>query len=150
PDFSAGHYTSTALLCLFLLRALTTLLCFASGAPGGIFAPMLTLGTLLGISVGQLCVAMFPEYHLEAATFAVAGMGALFAASVRAPLTGIILVLEMTNNYQLILPMIITCLGATLSAQYFGGTPLYSTLLARTLAKQQQNDPEDNTRRERA
>ncbi|KTS26291.1 H(+)/Cl(-) exchange transporter ClcA [Pantoea stewartii] len=137
PDFTAGNYTSIALLSLFLLRAVVTLLCFASGAPGGIFAPMLTLGTLLGTCVGQLCVNLFPAYHLEAATFAVAGMGALFAASVRAPLTGIILVLEMTNNYQLILPMIITCLGATLSAQYFGGTPLYSMILARTLAKQQ-------------
>lgn len=58
------------------------------------------------------------------------------AASVRAPLTGIVLVLEMTDNYQLILPMIITCLGATLLAQFLGGKPLYSTILARTLAKQ--------------
>ncbi|VTO19015.1 H(+)/Cl(-) exchange transporter ClcA [Klebsiella variicola] len=59
-------------------------------------------------------------------TFAIAGMGALLAASVRAPLTGIVLVLEMTDNYQLILPMIITCLGATLLAQFLGGKPLYS------------------------
>ncbi|MDF0606952.1 chloride channel protein [Neisseriaceae bacterium TC5R-5] len=73
---------------------------------------------------------------LEAATFAIAGMGALFAATVRAPLTGIVLVLEMTDNYQLILPMIITCLGATLVAQFLGGTPLYSTLLERTLQRQ--------------
>lgn len=64
------------------------------------------------------------------------GMGALFAATVRAPLTGIVLVLEMTDNYQLILPMIITCLGATLVAQFLGGQPLYSSLLARTLEKQ--------------
>jgi CIC family chloride channel protein len=64
-------------------------------------------------------------------------MGALLAASVRAPLTGIVLVLEMTDNYQLILPMIITCLGATLLAQFLGGKPLYSTILQRTLAKQE-------------
>ena len=54
----------------------------------------------------------------DAGTFAIAGMGALLAASIRAPLTGIVLVLEMTDNYQLILPMIITCLGATLLAQF--------------------------------
>ncbi|VTN14150.1 H(+)/Cl(-) exchange transporter ClcA [Raoultella terrigena] len=54
---------------------------------------------------------LFPGYHLDPGTFAIAGMGALLAASVRAPLTGIVLVLEMTDNYQLILPMIITCLG---------------------------------------
>ena len=65
------------------------------------------------------------------------GLGALLAASLRAPLTGIVLVLEMTDNYQLILPMIITCLGATLLAQFLGGKPLYSTILARTLAKQE-------------
>ncbi len=63
-------------------------------------------------------------------------MGALLAASLRAPLTGIVLVLEMTDNYQLILPMIITCLGATLLAQFLGGKPLYSAILARTLARQ--------------
>jgi CIC family chloride channel protein len=73
-------------------------------------------------------------------------MGALLAASLRAPLTGIVLVLEMTDNYQLILPMIITCLGATLLAQFLGGKPLYSTILARTLAKQEaERAPTQNT-----
>ena len=85
----------------------------------------------------MVAVELFPQYHLEAGTFAIAGMGALLAASIRAPLTGIILVLEMTDNYQLILPMIITGLGATLLAQFTGGKPLYSAILARTLAKQE-------------
>jgi len=142
PAFSGGQYGALMLFGLFILRTLVTICCFSSGAPGGIFAPMLTLGTLLGTCFGQLCIAWFPAWQLEAATFAVAGMGALFAASVRAPLTGIVLVLEMTNNYQLILPMIITCLGATLAAQFFGGKPLYSALLARTLAKTALNEPQ--------
>lgn len=137
PIAAAGNYTVTALLFIFIARVVTTLLCFASGAPGGIFAPMLALGTLLGTAFGMACMAWFPGYQLEAGTFAIAGMGALFAASVRAPLTGIVLVLEMTDNYQLILPMIITCLGATLLAQFLGGKPLYSSILARTLAKQE-------------
>ncbi|WP_312157913.1 chloride channel protein, partial [Pantoea piersonii] len=115
----------------------TTLLCFSSGAPGGIFAPMLALGTVLGTAFGVLMADIFPLYHLQPATFAIAGMGALLAASVRAPLTGIVLVLEMTDNYQLILPMIVTGLGATLLAQFLGGKPLYSSILARTLARQQ-------------
>ncbi|MFJ5160215.1 H(+)/Cl(-) exchange transporter ClcA [Pantoea sp. NPDC088449] len=135
PDFTSGNVSAQALFFLFALRTLITICCFSSGAPGGIFAPMLTLGTLLGTCYGQLCMQWFPGLQLEPATFAVAGMGALFAASVRAPLTGIVLVLEMTNNYQLILPMIITCLGATLAAQFFGGKPLYSSILARMLAK---------------
>jgi len=140
PIAAAGHYTVGTLLFIFIARVATTLLCFGSGAPGGIFAPMLALGTLLGTAFGMASASLFPAYHLEAGTFAIAGMGALFAASVRAPLTGIVLVLEMTDNYQLILPMIITCLGATLLAQFLGGKPLYSSLLARTLEKQQQAD----------
>ncbi|VEB93364.1 chloride channel protein [Citrobacter koseri] len=126
PIAAAGNYSVGLLLFIFIARVLTTLLCFSSGAPGGIFAPMLALGTLLGTAFGMAAAACFPQYHLEAGTFAIAGMGALLAASVRAPLTGIVLVLEMTDNYQLILPMIITCLGATLLAQFMGGKPLYS------------------------
>lgn len=138
PLAAAGHYTFGMLLFIFLARMLTTLLCFCSGAPGGIFAPMLALGTLLGTAFGVAAMMLFPQGGLQAGTFAIAGMGALFAASVRAPLTGIVLVLEMTDNYQLILPMIITCLGATLVAQFLGGKPLYSSLLARTLQRLQQ------------
>lgn len=136
PQAVHGVFPLTLLLVIFVVRLVTTLLCFGSGAPGGIFAPMLALGTLLGTAFGVVMTDLFPFYHLEAGTFAIAGMGALFAASVRAPLTGIVLVLEMTDNYQLILPMIITCLGATLLAQFMGGKPLYSSILARTLARQ--------------
>ncbi|MBK5013321.1 MULTISPECIES: H(+)/Cl(-) exchange transporter ClcA [Pantoea] len=136
PQAVHGVFPFTLLLLIFMVRLVTTLLCFGSGAPGGIFAPMLALGTLLGTAFGVAMTDLFPLYHLDAGTFAIAGMGALFAASVRAPLTGIVLVLEMTDNYQLILPMIITCLGATLLAQFLGGKPLYSSILARTLARQ--------------
>lgn len=138
PIAAAGNYSIGMLLFIFIARIITTLLCFGSGAPGGIFAPMLALGTILGTAFGLSCAHFFPQYGLEAGTFAIAGMGALFAASVRAPLTGIVLVLEMTGNYQLILPMIVTCLGATLIAQFMGGKPLYSAILARTLEKQEQ------------
>ena len=137
PIAAAGNFSVGLLLFIFIACVVTTLICFSSGAPGGIFAPMLALGTVLGTAFGMVAVELFPQYHLEAGTFAIAGMGALLAASIRAPLTGIILVLEMTDNYQLILPMIITGLGATLLAQFTGGKPLYSAILARTLAKQE-------------
>lgn len=138
PIAAAGNFSIGMLLFIFIARVITTLLCFGSGAPGGIFAPMLALGTILGTAFGLSCAHFFPQYGIEAGTFAIAGMGALFAASVRAPLTGIVLVLEMTDNYQLILPMIVTCLGATLIAQFMGGKPLYSAILARTLLRQEQ------------
>ena len=137
PIAAAGNYSVGMLMFIFITRVITTLLCFGSGAPGGIFAPMLALGTLFGTAFGLAGAHLFPAYGIEAGTFAIAGMGALFAATVRAPLTGIVLVLEMTDNYQLILPMIITCLGATLVAQFLGGKPLYSSILARTLQRQE-------------
>ncbi|WP_263078482.1 H(+)/Cl(-) exchange transporter ClcA [Endozoicomonas sp. Mp262] len=121
------------LFSLFILRFALTMVFYGSGAPGGIFAPMLALGTLAGLFFGYIANALVPELVTSPGVFAIAGMGALFAATVRAPLTGTVLVLEMTDNYSLILPMIITCLGATLVAQWLGGRPIYSQLLERTL-----------------
>lgn len=147
PAVTEGEYGTNVLLLLFLGRILTTLLCFGSGAPGGIFAPMLALGTLFGYAFGLTAQTLLPGLPIEAGMFAIAGMGALFAATVRAPITGILLVIEMTNNYYLILPLIITCLGAVIIAQLFGGQPIYSQLLHRTLKNdklRQQDLPTEN------
>ncbi|MDW6004560.1 H(+)/Cl(-) exchange transporter ClcA [Vibrio mangrovi] len=133
PVITNGGYTASLLIMLFLGRILTTMLCFGSGAPGGIFAPMLALGTLFGYAFGVISHSFLPELAFDPGMFAIAGMGALFAATVRAPITGILLVIEMTNNYYLILPLIITVLGAVIFAQLLGGEPLYSQLLHRTL-----------------
>lgn len=133
PDITNGNFSTNVLLMIFVGRVLTTLLCFGSGAPGGIFAPMLALGTLFGYTFGVTADAFLPQLDIEPGMFAIAGMGALFAATVRAPITGILLVIEMTNNYYLILPLIITCLGAVIIAQMLGGQPIYSQLLRRTL-----------------
>ncbi|SHO57671.1 H(+)/Cl(-) exchange transporter ClcA [Vibrio quintilis] len=148
PIITKGGYSAEILLLLFLGRILTTMLCFGSGAPGGIFAPMLGLGTLFGYAFGLIAASAFPELSIDPGTFAIAGMGALFAATVRAPITGIILVIEMTNNYYLILPLIITALGAVVFAQLLGGEPIYSQLLHRTLKndklRQQDLPPQEN------
>ena len=152
PIAAAGNFSVGLLLFIFIARVVTTLICFSSGAPGGIFAPMLALGTLLGTAFGMAAIPLFPAYHLDAGTFAIAGMGALRRPSVRTPLPGIVRVLAMTGSYQLFWPMCITCLGATLLAQFLGGKPLYSTILQRTLAKQEaeqaakaQQAPRENT-----
>ncbi|MEQ4923413.1 H(+)/Cl(-) exchange transporter ClcA [Proteus hauseri] len=140
PALSTGQYSLLALLIFFILRTITSIISFASGAPGGIFAPTLALGTLFGSAFGLTATLLFPDYQIEIGTFAIAGMGALFAATVRAPLTGIVLVLEMTDNYQLILPMIITCLGATMLAQLLGGRPIYTVLLEKILQKNKEQN----------
>lgn len=146
PNATNGDYGIGMLLMLFLARMVTTLLCFGSGAPGGIFAPMLALGTLFGTFFGTIAQSYYPELGLNPGMFAIAGMGALFAATVRAPITGILLVIEMTHNYDLILPLIITSLGATLIAQMLGGQPIYSQLLHRTIKKEKlRQDPASDT-----
>ncbi|KLV04373.1 H(+)/Cl(-) exchange transporter ClcA [Photobacterium aquae] len=136
PSATNGEYGVGLLFLLFVARVATTLICFGSGAPGGIFAPMLALGTLFGTFFGAVAQHYFPDLGLQPGMFAIAGMGALFAATVRAPITGILLVIEMTNNYHLILPLIITTLGATMLAQVLGGQPIYSQLLHRTIEKE--------------
>lgn len=133
PEIEGGHFLAGTLLVIFLFRVLTSLLSFSSGAPGGVFAPTLALGTLFGMLFGLAGHALFPEIVTEPGTFAIAGMGGLFAATVRAPITGILLVIEMTSNYEMILPLIVTCLGATMVAQTLGGRPIYTQLLERTM-----------------
>jgi CIC family chloride channel protein len=144
PDMIGGGYglipraldesvPVTMLLVLFLARFATTMASYASGAPGGIFAPMLALATVFGMWSGHFAHQWFPELVTHPQVFAVAGMGALFSATVRAPLTGIALSVEMTGNYSLILPLIVTCMVAAIVAQGLGGRPIYTVLLERTL-----------------
>ncbi len=131
----SGNMAFSMVAMLFLLRFFSSSISFSSGAPGGIFSPLLALGTLFGGAFGYAILLLVPDLGLPMGAFAVAGMGALFAASVRAPITGILLVLEMTGSYALILPMIITCLGASMVAQYLRGEPLYTALLEKTLRR---------------
>lgn len=129
------QYSILILFLLFGIRFGTTLISYGSGAPGGIFAPMLALGTLFGVWFGEIAIAYFPGLISHPGVFAVAGMGALFSATVRAPLTGIALAIELTGNYSQILPLILTCMSATLVAEGLGGRPIYSVLLGRVLGK---------------
>lgn len=126
-------FPTMTLLALFVVRFGTTVLSYGSGAPGGIFAPMLALGTLFGMWFGHFAHDWFPHLIAHPGIFAVAGMGALFSATVRAPLTGIALAIEMTANYSQILPLMLTCVGATIIAHGLGGRPIYTVLLQRTL-----------------
>jgi len=134
-DALNGHIAGGFLLALFAIRFAATLLSYGSGAPGGIFAPMLALGTLVGLWFGASAHDLLPVMLPHPGVFAVAGMAAFFAATVRAPLTGIALAVEMTGDFGQILPLILTCVGATVVARALGGRPIYSLLLERTLAR---------------
>ena len=118
---------------LLLLRTLLFPLCYAAGTPGGIFAPQLAAGTLLGLLYAEAVAALFPGLITEPAMFAVAAMAGLLAATVGAPLTGAVLIAEMTGNY-LLLPMMLVCSAvASLVAASLGSRPIYDILLERTL-----------------
>ena len=101
--------------------------------PGGFFAPMLALGTLLGLFISNIFIFYMPNMGIHPGMFAVAGMGALFAACIRSPITGVVLVVEMTQNYSLILPLMVTCITSTTVVQLARNEPIYTQLLHRTL-----------------
>ncbi len=121
-------YTTSGMLLFFIIRFFLSILSYAVGTPGGIFAPLLALGTFFGLWYGQVVTMFFPGLVQFPGIFAVGGMSALFAATVQAPLTGIVLIVEMTRSYQLILPLMVTCLSASLVANFLGGRPIYSVL----------------------
>jgi len=133
PKALSGSIPVMMLLLLFFIRFGTTMVSYGSGSIGGIFAPMLALGTLFGMWFGHFAHFLLPELVVQPEVFAVAGMAALFCATVRAPLTGIALTIEMTGNYLMILPLILTCFTATIVAQGLGGQPIYTVLLKRTI-----------------
>lgn len=132
--------TVSVLSLLLVIRFMTTMLCYTTSVPGGIFAPILALGTLFGLAGYQLLSLIMPDGSIHPGMFAVAGMGALFSAAVRAPLTGIVLVVEMTQNYSLILPLMVSCLTSTTVVQLAKNRPIYTQLLKRTLKKQRADE----------
>ena len=121
------------LMTVFAVRFVATIASYATGAPGGLFAPMLALGTIGGVGYGELVGALGLGSSIGPAHFAVAGMGAFFAAVVRAPLTGIILTAEMTGNFTQILPLMFTCMAATITSHGLGTKPIYTVLLQRDI-----------------
>ena len=123
------------LIILFVVKFGFTLLSYASGAPGGIFAPLLVLGAIIGLVFGQVSALAFPELGTTPAAFAVVGMAAMFTSIVRAPLTGIVLILEMTGNQEQLFALILACLISYLVAEHSGNKPIYESLLEEELNK---------------
>ena len=111
-------------LTLIAVRAVLTLGSYATGAAGGLFSPLLVLGAYMG-AVCSLLPAAGPLLPV----CVVLGMAALFTGSVRAPVTGLLLMVEMSGRYALVLPLLATCLAAEFIAGELGGSPIYAALL---------------------
>ena len=101
---------------------------YAAGTPGGLFAPMLVLGAQAGLIFGRIGVLWFPGFAADPGAFAAVGMTAFFAAVVRAPVTGIVLVTEMTGGFTLLLPMLTACFMAMVVPIMLHCPPIYDSL----------------------
>ena len=124
-----GGLPVTAMVVLCLLKLAATVASYSSGGSGGIFAPALFMGGMLGGAVGYLDVTVFHHPADSIGAFAVVGMGAVFAGIVRAPMTSILIIFEMTGGYGLVLPLMIANMSAFALARHWRHTPIYEALL---------------------
>lgn len=149
PHLVARDLPLATLMLVAVLRFAGTMASYPVGVPGGIFSPMLTLATTVGLGIAMLMegalaaggVAVPPSMG---AAFAIAAMGGLFAATIRAPLVGVVLAVELTGAYALILPLLVTCVTAHVISDWLKGRPIYELLLERTLRLSGQAVPATN------
>jgi CIC family chloride channel protein len=119
-----------SLMALFCVLKLAATVCsYSSGGSGGIFAPSLFMGGMLGGVVGYIDVSLLHHSTDAIGAFAVVGMGAVFAGIVRAPMTSVLIVFEMTGGYGLVLPLMIANMTAFALARYWRKLPVYDALL---------------------
>jgi CIC family chloride channel protein len=112
----------------FALRFGLGAISYAARTPGGLFAPLLVLGSQSGLLFGTISCRLFPGAAAHPNEFAIVGMAALFTAVVRAPLTGIVLAVEMTGSFTLLLPMLAACFAAMLTPTLLNNPPIYDSL----------------------
>jgi len=124
-----GQLTWQVLLLLLLGKFIATIVCYASGSSGGIFAPVLFIGSMLGGLIGALAVNFLAVDSTVAAAAALLGTGAFFAAVIRSPLTSVLIIFEMTQNYTLILPLMVGNFLAYMISVKLQQIPIYDALL---------------------
>jgi len=128
----SGGAPLTLLALAFLFRFGLGAVSYAAATPGGLFAPILVLGAQVGLFFGSLCELTFPGATVDPTAFAVVGMAAFFTGVVQSPVTGIVLVIEMTGSFTMLLPMIAAVFAAMLVPNLLGSAPIYDALRERT------------------
>ncbi len=121
------------LIIVFTVKFLFSMISFGSGAPGGIFFPLLVLGSTIGAIFAQIVIPIFGMNEVLFYNFVIIAMAGYFTAIVRAPLTGIILLVEMTGSLSQLLPLIITSAVAYIVAEEMHNSPVYEMLLEKLL-----------------
>ena len=127
-DALNGTMALKLMLVLVVLKVLAVTTSYASGNAGGIFGPALFIGAMLGGSVGTLAHHLFPAYTATSGAYALVGMGAAFAGIVRAPMTSVLMIFEMTQDYAVIVPLMIANLVSLFIASRFQRQPIYEAL----------------------
>jgi CIC family chloride channel protein len=122
------QFTWKMLAALAGLKILATTLSFVSGTPGGMFAPTLFVGAMLGGAVGGVERHFFPLITVSTGTYALVGMGVLFAAFLRAPMTSVFMVLEVSGNYSIVVPVIVANAVAYLISRGLQPVPIFDVL----------------------
>jgi len=131
----AGSAALGAIPLAFVVRFGLGVACYATRTPGGLFAPLLVLGAQLGLLFGALCQSAFPSLGIEPEAFAVVAMAAFFTGVVQAPVTGIVLVTEMTAAFTTLLPMLAACFAAMVTADMLRAMPIYDSLRERVVGQ---------------
>lgn len=126
-----GNFNVTLLVILILLKPIATSFTLGSGNSGGVFAPSLFLGAMLGGSLGFVFHSLFPAIAGPAGAYALVGMAAVFSATARAPLTAMLIVFEMSNDYHLILPLMVAGIIASYFAQWLHSESIYTLKLSK-------------------
>ena len=122
------QFTWQVLGALAGLKILATTLSFVSGTPGGMFAPTLFVGAMLGGAVGGVERHFFPLITVSTGTYGLVGMGVLFAAFLRAPMTSVFMVLEVSGNYSIVVPVIVANTVAYLISRGLQPAPIFDIL----------------------
>jgi len=126
----SGGLAVKTMLVLCALKLIATVCSYSSGGAGGIFAPSLFMGAMLGGAFGSLDHTLFGHPLASSiGSFALVGMGAVFSASIRAPMTSVLIIVEMTSGYSLILPLMIANMTAYVLARHWRPVPIYEALL---------------------
>ena len=123
-----GQVVLKTVLLLAVLKIVATAACYASGNAGGIFGPSLFIGAMMGAGVGSIAHEMFPAYTAGPGAYALVGMGTAFAAIVRTPLTSVIMIFEVTRDYSIIVPLMISNLIAFFISHKLQREPIYEAL----------------------
>jgi CIC family chloride channel protein len=108
----AGDVVLKTVAILVVLKIIATAVCYASGNAGGIFGPSLFIGAMMGAAVGSVAHLIMPDYTAGPGAYALVGMGTAFAGIIRAPLTSVIMIFELTRDYSIIVPLMVSNLIA--------------------------------------